>query len=583
MSISKFIEKKLSSRGFKFKVKEINNIDSQSSNTEISILENDVQKFIINISGYTKIGLRKCNISLVLPIFNGNIYEMNGVKRAIIRKLRLNYAKLLVGRSYIIDDPSKILMDNINEIISSSLENFYHKGTVPPENIIQNSIDNFLKTDQVCQYIPDNKIAVRGIPEMITFGDLIENDLDVEKRSFPNELAGLVDYNSTSTGDRINFSYRMVKGTKTNSQKELIMNDQKNLFCSTIQDNAIGIQYNPGRVHLLRPQFEQSLEIVDSEIPYITGPNSVLNGMHFLTAIMNLSYGTYEDAILFSESAAARFRCIRKHKIRSNTSFNTEILVSIGSKVTAIDSLVNVSDVDDKITNMCCSKIQAIGTVTDIKRYHSSSYGRDTIKTVIEITEHCQLHPGDKITTRGGIKGVAVIFPDNKMPYIKDNDRDIPIDVCISPTSIYNRKSIVSLWEMALNNYCIKNKTQLVSIPFNEPIDFNDKILIEEGCHDLTQLYIKDRKLINKTYVNPLFIIRSDKIAHEILSCKDGEQRLNTNHLPVSGSKASGQRMDVSNRENINFKGLINIDKIMSERSPGKNHVCNLIKSIKND
>ena len=225
--------------------------------------------------------------------------------------------------------------------------------------------------------------------------------------------------------------------------------------------------------------------------------------------------------------------------------------------------------------------MQGIGTVSSIKRYNSSCYGRETIRIVVEIKEECNLRPGDKITTRGGIKGVAVVVPDNKMPHLRDNGSIVPIDVCLSIQSVYNRQSIVTLWEMAANKYSIDNKEELISVPFNEPFSFKE--LVDNGYGKMTQLYIKDTKLSNSTYVNPLFFMRNDKIAHEILSYKDSKQNLNINEIPVSGPRASGQRLDMANRENIDFKDLKNISKAMSKKSNGRTYVFNLLRSIKND
>jgi hypothetical protein len=134
---------------------------------------------------------------------------------------------------------------------------------------------------------------------------------------------------------------------------------------------------------------------------------------------------------------------------------------------------------------------------------------------------------------------------------------------------------------MAANKYSIDNKEELISVPFNEPFSF--KTLVDNGYGKMTQLYIKDTKLSNLTYVNPLFFMRNDKIAHEVLSYKDSKQNLNTNEIPVAGPRASGQRLDMANRENIDFKDLKNISKAMSKKSHGRAYVFNLLRSIKND
>jgi hypothetical protein len=581
----KWLEKHLSIRGFNVNVSrddsEPENIDINESNIE----EDDVKKYFIGIDGFTGAGVRKCKLSLSLPKINSQgIYEMNGIKRAIVKRIRRDYSNVLSKqKSFVVDDWVKVLTSNLSRILSNSLENFYYHGIIPPENIAQDKIDRFLKTDYICQRIPDSKIAEISIPETIYFKNIVTNDFDVESRQFPDELAGLVDYASTGAGDNINKSYRLVKGTvidKLNKNK-LKVNERGNLFCSTIQNNAIGIQYNPNRIHLLRAQFEQALSVENFEIPYIRAKDNMLEGIHFNTAIMNFGYKTYEDAIAFSESAAARFKAIRKHYVRINTSNRINVKVAIGNNVSSTTAIIEEIDSEDKIRNYFCNKLNLNGKVVGIKTYNSVSYSRDTKKTVVEIEEIIPLMPGDKITTRGGIKGVAVISPDHKMPHLKVNNEFIPIDICISTKCVYNRRSVVTLWEMAANRYAIDNHMKsLISKPFEEPVSY--KWLMENDYGDMTQLYIKGKELTNKTYVNPLFFMRNDKISSDILSYNGDSQDLTENGLPVGNSKKSGQRFDMANRENIRFKGLDNISASLSSQAKGRSHVMNLLNAINN-
>jgi hypothetical protein len=78
------LARKLSARGFNFNVRKIEDLDCQSSDTESSIIENDIEKFEIDVSGHTGAGIRSCIISLILPLFKGNVYEINGISRAIV-------------------------------------------------------------------------------------------------------------------------------------------------------------------------------------------------------------------------------------------------------------------------------------------------------------------------------------------------------------------------------------------------------------------------------------------------------------------------------------------------------------------
>ena len=582
----RWLETNLSARGFRISVFKDERTPENVDISESKIEENDSKRYLIEIGGSTGAGYRKCLLSLSLPIFDDNgLYEINGIKRAIVKRVRQDFSNILVAKkAYVVDDWVNVLTFNISNIMSNALENFYYNGIQPPENVLQDKIDNFLKTDYVCQIIPDTAIAEFSIPETIYFKDVITDGLDVESRKFPEELAGLVDYASTGAGNNINKSYRLVKGTlidKTNKNK-LKMNESGNLFCSTIQNNAIGIEYNPNRVHLLRAQFEQALCVENTEIPYIRAENNMLEGMHFNTAIMNLGHNTYEDAIAFSESAAARFKAIRKHCVRVNSSNNVDLRVSIGNTVSSRTPILEEIDIDGNIIDHYCTKLNVSGKVLAVNTYQSSSYGRDTKKTVVQIEESVALMPGDKITTRGGIKGVAVISPDHKMPHLISNGKLVPVDVCLSVKCVYNRRSVVTPWEMAANRYAIDNQVNnLISKPFDEPVTY--EWLMNNGYGDMTQLYMKGKELPNKTYVNPLFLIRNEKIASDILSFNGDKQQVTINGTPVGNARVSGQRLDMANRENIRVKGLHNIAAALSARAKGRAHVMHTLNALKNN
>lgn len=582
----------LCARGFKISASVDNRPPEIVDTSESIVNQNDVNNFLLTVSGHTGAGVRKCILTLSLPKFTKNgIFEMNGVKRAIVQRISLDYSNITSSeRLYVVDNWLKVLRFNLSNIISSKLENFYHHGTIPPENLIQDKVDNFLKTDHMCQRIDSDHIegiVESSIPETIYFKDIIDNGLDVDSRKFPRSLRGLVDYASTGAGDNINKSYRLVKGTKIDSKGKLVRNDQGNMFCSTIQNNAIGIQYNPDRVHLLRAQYEQALRIENTEIPYIRAKNNMLQGMHFNTAIMNFGHSTYEDAITFSESAAARFRAIKKHYVRLNTSNDVTPVVFIGQVVNnntpILKQTSNIESEDNKYEKFeYCKNLTFNGKVVSIDVFNSRHYGKDTKKTVVEIEECLPLNPGDKITTRGGIKGVAVICPDNQMPHFKNNDEFVPIDVCISVKSIYNRKSVATIWEMAANRYVIDNQiTDLISEPFNEPFTYEE--LMDKGCGASTQLYIKKKPLKHETYVNPLFIMRNDKLASDTLTYNGDKQEVTENGFPVGDSARAGQKLSLANKENIRFKDLPNIAAEFSKSIKGREYISRLVNALKDN
>lgn len=574
----------LCARGFRISAAEDKESLSEIDVNESKVVQNDVNNYVLNISGPTAVGFRRCVLKLSLPKFDKNgVFEINGVTRSIVQSIRHDYSNILSAeKEYVVDNWVKVLKFNLSGIISNALENFCNNGVIPPENVLQDKVDNFLKTDYMCQLIKNTDVAKESVPETIYFKDIVPDGLDVDARQFPDKLRGLVDYASTGAGDNINKSYRLVKGTVIDSKGRLQKNKEGNDYCSTIQNNVVGIEYNPNRVHLLRAQYEQALPVENNEIPYIRAEHNMLEGMHLNTAVMNLGHKTYEDAIVFSESAAARFKAIRTHYVRLNTSNKVDLRVSVGNTVSANTPVLEEVDSDNKIRYKYCENLTVNGIVADVNVYQSRSYGRDTKKTVVEIHESVALMPGDKITTRGGIKGVAVVCPDNKMPHVMSNEELVPIDVCISIKSVYNRRSVVTLWEMAANRYVIDNKIDdLISKPFNEPVTY--EYLMDNGYGQMTQLYMKGKELPNKTYVNPLFFLRNEKIASDQLSYNGDKQMVTLNGTPVNNSRLSGQKFSLANKENIEFKGFYNISSALSAKAKGRMHVMNIINALKNN
>ena len=106
---------------------------------------------------------------------------------------------------------------------------------------------------------------------------------------------------------------------------------------------------------------------------------------------------------------------------------------------------------------------------------------------------------------------------------------------------------------------------------------------MNNGYGDMTQLYMKGKELPNKTYVNPLFLIRNEKIASDILSFNGDKQQVTINGTPVGNARVSGQKLDMANRENVRFKGLDNIAAALSARAKGRAYVMHTLNALKNN
>ena len=121
----------------------------------------------------------------------------------------------------------------------------------------------------------------------------------------------------------------------------------------------------------------------------------------------------------------------------------------------------------------------------------------------------------------------------------------------------------------------------MISKPVDEPVTY--EWLMDYGYGDMTQLYMKGKELPNKTYVNPLFFMRNDKIASDILAYNGDKQQVTINGTPVGNARVSGQRLDMANRENIRFKGFHNMGDALSTRAKGRAHVVHTWNDLKNN
>lgn len=130
--------------------------------------------------------------------------------------------------------------------------------------------------------------------------------------------------------------------------------------------------------------------------------------------------GVFEDAVIISESAAARMTTVQSQKYECN---NTSGL-KIGQRV----------EMKDKIGN---TSIKVGGTIKSISGDHFE------VETVYKMT------PGNKLAGRHGNKSVvSQVLPDKDMPLIRTDDGEmVPAHVIMSPLSVVGRKNLGQIME----------------------------------------------------------------------------------------------------------------------------------------
>jgi len=566
MSLAKIMNRMLCPYGLRVHAVQIKEAEELSESCEIDITESEYQTYELNMSGRIKDNkVRTCMTRISIPVISPNgTYVVDGVTRAIANKAYIDYTMPIdSGRHFLFDSKVQVLMSALNKMLTRALSDFFYTGNEVQVDVAQHLVDTWFKTSNYCQYIPDNPIAMSSIPELVYFSKTLIKNLDIEERKFSESLIGIIDPCSTSTSDNINLSYRSIKGTKIVQHR--LCSSKEFIFCSAIEDNAIGIEYNPKRIHMLRPQFEQSLEMKHAEEPLVKPRNNKLSGKHLRTAIMYYKDYNFEDAICFSESAAKKMTCIRKYGISTATASAVNILVKEGESINKDTPLISyVESVTGKQKTSYCPKLFDTGIVESIRAYTTKRYSVSAIRYKIVIRAEYQLMPGDKVTTRGAIKGVATILPDREMPMLADGTR---IECIISPESVYNRQSMVTFWEMMANKAALSRKEPIISRPFDEELSFND--LVNNGYGDKTQLSVKNKMLEEKTFIAPLFMLRLDKIAHEVVSYQDGKTYLNQQGLPIDKASESGQRRDLAMSMNMEAKGLSQILRAFTEDARG--------------
>ena len=445
---------------------------------------------------------------------------------------------------YFVKEKSEVLAQILNDTLVKTMTDAFYKGAALSAKQVQSSVDTAISTSKYCQLVDvDNQAQLAQVADSV----YLVNDahaFDVERQMFPKSMLGKLDPATTSASGTINQVFRLVNGAEIKDRR---ITEGTGMFARNIEDSGIGLALTPKRLNLLSTQFAQAIKLAKPEQSLtVSGPNNQLDGRELVTAVMDLGADTYEDAFMVSESAARELTCIRRYRCRFMTDGEVTVNVAVGDMVTKKDTLAEHVDIRTGETVLHrAKKIFAAAKVVEITETVTDMYGKPCMRYDIVVEEHQVMQTGDKMSTRGGLKGVAIVRPDADMPTLECGT---PVDICVSPKSLYNRQSVVTWWEMMMN----LRAQSFVSVPeFDIPFDQ----LVRDGYGAKTQLQYNGESLEHETFVAPLFFFRLDKLAHEVLASAGADQKKDDDGV-VMDTTTNGQRRDFGYSLAIAAKGL---------------------------
>lgn len=443
----------------------------------------------------------------------------------------------------IIEDWRYSVAKAVETIISDSMADWFFNGEdLVPETIIQR-IDNWLNTaSHIIDVDPNNQMKIQSASEAV-YMDIAEESMTHNARIFDKSWLKKLDAASTSTSNKINLVYRLCKGAEVQKNGRVKPSDQH--FCSTIANNAIGLSLTPRRIYLLRTTMENSEKLVFPDTPLIARDTHNIDGVHLETAIMHYGYSTFEDAIVISESAATALSC----KVYKRQTFKSihpiHISVNVGDWVRPNEMVAEC----ENETAFAVTKIHTDSKVEKIEFSTTTLHGHKGYVLRITFSSVYKMQNGDKLTTRAAGKGVVKILPDAMMPTKEDGTI---IHACISPESVYGRRSMLTYWEMMAHSF-IEDGGEVDPDLYSPKPTFKE--LVDKGYGDKQQLSVNNLKLPELTFCGKVYFIRINKHSREQVSAKGSRVITNQYGLPVDDAKVSGQRVDIAKAMALNAHG----------------------------
>lgn len=510
-------------------------------------------------------------IEFTLPVFDLNVIHWRNSKKALMFvgdvlvdsefDVSMHIKEENKRMDLHITCPNDTAIQAISSAIADALRNWFYEKEESYEPLsVQIAIDRWFANGDEWRVLKYSKIAQEDQHNGIIIRNPISTNSHIERmmsKIFNPDLWNIIDVNSTSFSDKANESFRFVNGVSV-SDGVLVPAPTRAGFCDILDKHAIGLGMNPKRVYLLRNTFEQVVDLVSPEepwvSPYAANETNMLHGLNLVTAVMHLKHYTHEDGIAISQSAADRMTAGRIITQLIESDMPVRPLVKVGDSVDG--SSVIALDGDKQVT---ANKLHVPSVIEEINVSKGKRFGVETNRCWIKFRSFYPLSAGDKLSNRHGGKGVVTVVPDADMPWCPDTGDKI--EVCIGPESIINRRSMSVFWEMMLCNkvwfesFRGQRKATPIRVKLYEenedniqwPQDDNHNFaLLATQFSQKHDLALGNDKLPEPTFIGKMFWMRLDKIAMEIASSVGKKRKKNSFGAVIDSAKSSGQRCNAA-------------------------------------
>jgi hypothetical protein len=492
-------------------------------------------------------------VVLCTPRETRGIYEVDGTHKVLVRRAvpGANWPKLP-------RHSSSVRCYDREEILAQALRTALSKGLVAdvdPKRM-QAEIDKFFAASPMLRQVdPWNELDIQMTRDTVHI-EVGTRSINPRDRLL-GDWHGKIDLLTTPQGGRVLQTCQMARDAGINSDGRLTTG--KSLFSPAMEACLLFPESTrANRLLAARSALQHREVLVDSEQPWVAHHkyrDLMLSGRHLLTAIMSHPEG-YEDCVVLSPEAAAKLECYVFKIYRVADVLDVSPVVQMGQRVREGDALIRrvTREGEDLVT----LSDPVFTEVFSTESCRSRVAGKPGTKAKVTVFGTLKTVDGSKIITRHGNKGIVVI---RDLPRTKDGRQ---IDAIIHPRSVFNRRCMGVLREMALNRKCQDSGTGLRVKHIDTEHGLED--LETEGWLDYTPLENGGEALIA-----PLYWLRVDKHAQDALSWMAGEKPEDFRGLVPDTGKRGGQRFGHDMATVLKAKGMADVARALLEqnREPG--------------
>lgn len=542
---------------------------------------------------------KKLRFPLALPVFDGNVIKWRNSTKALLHvgdvradadfEIAMGERNEQDRMELVLREPRDTAVRQVSAAIADAIRSWFHDAETEVDPLaIQASVDKWFASGAEWRTLKRSPIARedqhRGVLLSLDPGDS-SHSTRVLSRVFSPQLHGRLDLNSTSVGNGINESFRLAAGAQCEG-KQLIPGKAGVPFSRVLQKHALGLGMLARRAYLLRPIYEAAIELTEPELPLVTryepDEETPLHGLNLVTAVMHLDVYTHEDGIAVSQSAADRMTGDREITQLVESNLAVEPLVGEGDEVSP-----NTVIALDGDKHVIASKLYYPGVVAEVSQSRANRLGEPTNRAWFRFRSYYPLNTGDKLSNRHGGKGVVTVLPDKEMPQYFDGENYVAVDCCIGPETITNRKAMSILWEMML-----ARKATAEGAPIKVDLmdgndwcrdELHDFRALAQEWGDKQQLILHGEDLEEPTFVAPLFWLRLDKLAIEIVTAVARHSGRNNLGGVIDQASVSGQRCNAAKLMALQSRGMTNTAlTIVEGNMSAQEHFRGLVRAIQN-